>query len=85
MTFRAADTSNAAHAAQLDVWRRIGPLGRLSLAAAMSDDVAEIFRLGIARRHPGYSEQEVRFTALRSRLGDTLFRRAFPTAPLLDP
>lgn len=85
MTLRAADTSEAAHQAQLGVWARMGPLGRLSLAAAMSDEVAEIARLGIARRHPSYSAEEVHYAALRSRLGDALFRRAFPAAPLLDP
>ena len=85
VSFRAADTSEAAHCAQLGVWRRMGSLGRLSLAAAMSDEAAEITRLGIAYRHPSYSAQELRFAALRSRLGDPLFCRAFPAAPLLDP
>jgi hypothetical protein len=82
---QAADTSVAAHLAQVSVWRRLGSLGRLSLAVEMSDEAAEVARLGVARRHPLYSAREVQLAALRSRLGDTLFRRAFPSAPLLDP
>jgi hypothetical protein len=85
MQARGSDTSVAAHTAQVRVWARIGPVGRLALAAAMSDDVAEVARLGIANRHAGYSLAEVRLAALRSRLGDDMFRRAFPDAPLLEP
>jgi hypothetical protein len=63
----------------------MGAVGRLTLAAAMSDEVAEVARLGVASRHAHYSSEQARLAALRSRLGDALFRRAFPDAPLLDP
>lgn len=82
---RSIDTSTAAHAVQVRVWSRMGSVGRLSLAAAMSEDVAEVARLGVARRHANYSAEQVRLAALRCRLGDALFRRAYPNAPLLDP
>ena len=85
MPVRAEDTSAAAHAVQARIWARLGPSGRLSLAAAMSDDVAEIARAGIARRHPEYTRDEVRFAWLRLNLGDALFRGAYPAAPILEP
>jgi len=85
MAARAKDTSAAAHAVQTRIWAQMGPAGRLSLAAAMCDEVAEIARAGIARRHPEYTRDEVRFAWLRLHLGETLFRGAFPAAPILAP
>jgi len=85
MHARASDTSTAAHSVQVRVWSGMGAVGRLSLAAAMSDEVAEVARLGVASRHADYSSEQVRLATLRSRLGDALFRRAFPGAPLLAP
>lgn len=85
MRAKASDTSSAAHSVQVRVWAGMGAVGRLSLAAAMSDDVAEIARLGIASRHSDYTPEQVRLAALRSRLGDALFRSAFPHAALLEP
>jgi hypothetical protein len=79
------DTSAAAHAAQALVWERMGPLGRFSLAVRMSEEVAEIAREGIARRHPEYTAEEVRHAWIRLRLGDALFRRVYPSVPLLPP
>jgi hypothetical protein len=82
---RYKDTTPAAHLAQVAVWTRLGGEGRLSLAAQLSDDVSAIARAGIARRHPEYSDAEVRFAYLRLRFGDDLFARAYPGAPRLSP
>lgn len=79
------DTSLDAHRAQVEVWRRLGPEGRLNLAVSMSEELFELTRAGIAARHPEYSASDVRFAELRRRLGDDLFTRAFPTAPMLAP
>lgn len=57
----------------------------MSLAAAMSEELVELTRAGISRRHPEYSAEEVRFAELRRRLGGDLFERAFPNAPVLEP
>lgn len=37
----------------------------------------------IRQRHPEYSEREVWLTEVRVRIGDDLFRKAFPTALVL--
>lgn len=51
----------------------------------MSEDVRALSRAGIAARHPEYGPEEVRWAEFRLHLGDDLFSRAFPAAPLLDP
>ncbi len=82
---RSMDTSPEAHAAQLEVYRRLGPEGRLELALRMSEAVRLTSAAGIRDRHPEYSEAEVRWALFRLIHGDDLFRKAWPDAPLLAP
>lgn len=49
----------------------------------LSESVFRMSEDGIRLRHPEYSENDVRFTAIRLRLGDALFRAAYPAAPVL--
>lgn len=79
------DTDPEAQEAQFAFWRRLGPEGRASLAAQMSDDVRTMAREGIRARHPDYTEAEAEFALRRMLLGDALFRAAWPLAPVLDP
>lgn len=85
MSARSPDTSPDAFRVQQEVWRRMGPERRLSLAVSMSEDVRALSRAGIAARHPDYDAEEVRWAEFRLHLGNDLFARAFPAAPLLDP
>lgn len=80
-----ADTSAEAHAVQIAILRRMGPVKRLERALEMSDEARRITADGIRSRHPGYNEQQVRHALFRLTLGDKLFRAAWPHAPLLDP
>lgn len=82
---RPADTSPEAYAIQIAFYRRIGPQGRLELGLRMSDEVRQITAESIQRRHPEYSEEEVKFALFRLNLGDELFQAAWPDAPLLEP
>jgi hypothetical protein len=79
------DTTPAAQAVQLAWLRRLTPAARIDLAIQMSEETRAITRAGIAARHPEYSAADVSFALFRLLLGDALFRRAWPRAPLLAP
>lgn len=55
----AADTSLAAHALQLRLYREAGPQRRAEMAAEMSDLIRDICRAGIRMRHPDFSEAQI--------------------------
>jgi hypothetical protein len=52
------DTSASAHAAQVAAIRRLGPDGRVRLAAEMSEAMRRIAVDGLLRRHPEMSRAE---------------------------
>ena len=82
---RPADTSLAAHEAQLIAYRRLAPEQRLEIGLALSDEVREVSITGIRSRHPAYSMAQARHAMLLLTLGDTLYRQAWPSRPLLEP
>jgi hypothetical protein len=55
----ATDTSPAAAAIQLRLYREAGTARRTEIAADLSDAVRETTLAGIRRRHPEYSERDV--------------------------
>jgi len=63
---RPADTSPEVFAYQLDRYRELGPSGRSRMAAELSDTVRQTSLAAIRRRHPEYTEAEVRRTFLRA-------------------
>jgi hypothetical protein len=79
------DTSPAAHRAQLDWYRRQSPSKKVEIAARMSEDAREVAAAGIRARHPDYSTADVRWALFRLLIGDPLFHRVWPDAPLLAP
>jgi len=79
------DTSADAAAVQTGIYRRMGPARRCALAAEMSVTAREIALAGIRSRHPDYDDRDARFALFRLLVGDALFRRAWPDAPLLEP
>ena len=82
---RASDTTPASHAAQMEVYRRLGPAGRVRLAASLSADTRELTRAGIRSRHPTYTDEEVDFALRRVLYGDDLVGRAWPGRSLIEP
>ena len=72
------DTTLDALWVQLDALRRMGETGRANLAADLSESLRQHVEAGVRHRHPEYDERTVRLAAIRVRLGDDLFRRAFP-------
>ena len=79
------DTTPEAAAVQAALYRRM-PFGEtVRMAARMSLDMRRVALEAIHRRHPEYGESEARFALFRMLVGDELFRRAWPDAPLLAP
>ncbi|MBS2020600.1 MAG: hypothetical protein JST00_47540 [Deltaproteobacteria bacterium] len=58
------DTDDKAREVQLAVLRRVGPSGRVRIAAQMSEDVRRIAIEGELRRNPRLSEAEARQVVL---------------------
>jgi hypothetical protein len=79
------DTSPAAAKVQAGIFRRMSAAERCALAVQMSTTARAVAAAGIRARHPGYDEAQVRFALLRLLLGDELFRRVYPHAPLVAP
>jgi hypothetical protein len=69
------DTSADALEAQLAALRRLGPVGRVRLAAEMSEDVRRISFEGEKRRHPELTVEQARLAVLRRLWGDELAAR----------
>jgi hypothetical protein len=82
---RPLDTTPEGHAAQLEVYRRLGPAGRARLAGQLSADARRITRAGIRARHPEYTDTDVEHALRRLLHGDDLFRLAWPGRPLVAP
>ena len=62
---RPVDTSPEVFAHQIDRYREIGPGGRSRMAAELSDTVRQTSLAAIRRRHPEFSEEDVRRTFVR--------------------
>jgi hypothetical protein len=79
------DTTLDAAAVQAAVYRRMSAEQRLEQGIRMSEDARAIALDAIRRRHPDYLDHEAKLALFRLLLGDELFTRAWPTAPLLQP
>jgi hypothetical protein len=79
------DTTSDAAAVQTAVYRRMTTDQRTWAAAEMSAMTRAITLENIRARHPGYDAHQARMALYRLLVGDELFRRAWPTEPLLAP
>ena len=66
------DTDDKARGAQIAALRRLGPSGRVRIAAEMSEDARRIAFEGEQRRHPELSTAEVRRAVLGRMWGPEL-------------
>ena len=60
-----SDTTPRAAAIQLQLYRKAGAARRVQIAVELSDAVRETALAGIRRRHPEYSEEEVKADFMR--------------------
>ena len=61
-------------------WRLVPPETRLEFAFIMTAAEFEQRRRAIRESHPEYTADQVRLAEIRDRLGDELFRKAYPNA-----
>lgn len=54
----ATDTTDEAAAVQREVWRKLGPEGRIRVAFEMSEELRQITLAEIRRRNPDWSESD---------------------------
>jgi hypothetical protein len=81
----ARDTTPDAAAVRTSVYRRMSSEQRVNIGAQMSEDVREIALEAIRHRHPEYDDDQAKLALFRLLLGDELFTRVWPSAPLLSP
>ncbi|NQT88381.1 hypothetical protein HQ560_16565 [bacterium] len=79
-----ADTTDEALLRQLEIWRNMSGSDKIALSWEWSRQIRATLEAGIRSRHPDYSDDDVRLTAIRRELGDDLFRQAYPDSPLLS-
>jgi hypothetical protein len=60
-----SDTTPRAAAIQLQLYRSAGPSRRAQIAVELSDAVRETALAGIRRRHPDYTDEQVKSAFLR--------------------
>ena len=80
-----SDTTPEMQAIQIEIYRKMAPEARLAAAFELSAMSRRLLSEGVRRRHPAYSEEEVRVATIRLWLGDDDFRRAYPDAPMVEP
>jgi hypothetical protein len=72
------DTSRNAFWVHCAALRKLGTSGRLRLAFDLTEQVWKTAEAGIRRRHPEFSDEQVRLALIKMRLGDELFRIGYP-------
>lgn len=72
MPLEVSDTSDEALAVQLDCLRRMTPQERLRRACAWSGQVRRMAMNAIRRRHPDYTEDDVRLKFIELTYGKAL-------------
>lgn len=77
------DTSAEAFQAQLAVWEKLGPEGRVKLAGRISQAARYVATEGIRARHPEYSDEQLKRALCRLLYGDALVQKIWPTETLV--
>ena len=77
---KSLDTTKEAEEIQLDIFRRMGPEGRLNAGIALSRTCRELLRAGVRSRHPEYDGRRLRLAVIRLLLPENLFAEAYPEA-----
>lgn len=80
-----SDTSWEAQQVQIEIFRRMGPEERLNKALELAEISRQLLAEGVRRRHPDYTDEEVRLAVIRLQLPEKLFRAAYPGALEVKP
>lgn len=79
------DTSPSAQSIQIKILQKMSPDERLSIALELAATSRELLAQGVRKRHPEYSEDEVRLAVIRLQLPEALFQKAYPHALNIVP
>lgn len=83
---RSPDTHPEAHRFYIDMLRSMSPSRRFERGMQHSEEIWQLAAMGVRQRHPDYDAETVDWAIKRLRLrNDDLFRRVWPTAPLVKP
>ena len=79
------DTTPHAEKVQIDVLRCMRPEKRLQKAIDLAQTSRKLLSEGVRRRHPRYSEDQVRAAVIRLTIGEELFLAAYHQAKDILP
>ena len=79
------DTSEAAFQAQMAIWDRLGPEGRVALAGRISLSARQLARDGIRQRHPNYSDAQIHRALMHLLYGHEIVQKMWPLEALVAP
>jgi hypothetical protein len=82
---RPHDTSKDAHELQMRLYRSMTDERRSELALRMSDDIRRIATEGIRRRHPDYTDDDVRRALVVLLYGADAAAKVWPGSPVPVP
>lgn len=79
------DTARDAEEKQIEILRRMGPEGRLRAAMELTRISRKLLLEGVQKRHPDYTERQIRLETIRLTLPEELFSAAYPQAGENEP
>jgi hypothetical protein len=79
------DTTKEAEIIQLEIFRRMGPARRLRAALDLTRTSRRLLAAGVQRRHPDYTEHQVKLATIKLTLGAKLFAFVYPQEKDLLP
>jgi hypothetical protein len=74
------DTARNAEKKQIEILRRMGSENRLRAAMELSRISRTLLSEGVQKRHPEYTERQIRLETIRLTLPRELFHAAYPQA-----
>jgi len=82
---RRLDTTEEAENIQIEIFRRMGPEGRLQAGLDLSRTCRNLLAEGVRRRHPDYTEHQIKMATIKLMLRDDLFASVYPEEKDLRP
>ena len=79
------DTAPEAQALQDQLYRELGVFERVATIFRLNASVRAMTVAGIRRRHPHYTDDDVKMALARLILGDELVRKVWPDRDLVAP
>ena len=71
------DTPKDSAIKQFEVLKKMDINARAEMTFELSDNLRSIIESGIQKRHPDYTQDQIKLAALKLTIGDDLFHQAF--------